>query len=147
MTSYDPPSYDPTDPYLYGRRPTDKAYRLRKASHEVMLAHAAAGDIPTNIRFVYYELEQAGVVDKTKTRAKGRGSDQGVTDALTWLRDEGLVPWPWIVDETRELTTWAYAATVADYLRDRVGEARLDCWGPANQRRCCCAKRARSAAS
>jgi len=111
----------------YGRRGTAKA-RLRQAVHRVLLDHEDAGELPTSNRFLYYELVQAGVIDKTKTRATGRGADQDLADASKWLRDEGIVPWTWIVDETREVTSWESAATVADYLRERVGTARLDCW-------------------
>jgi len=111
----------------YGR-PGTAAASLRQAVHHALLAHEAAGELPTSNRFLYYELVQAGVVDKTKTRATGRGSDQNLADACKWLRDEGLVPWDWIVDETRRVTTWAYASSVALYLYDRVSRARLDCW-------------------
>jgi hypothetical protein len=43
------------------------------------------------------------------------------------LREAGLVPWDWIVDETRELHQWAYAATVADYIAGALDSARIDC--------------------
>ena len=96
--------------------------------HDALLAHQRAGELPTSNRFLYYELVQAGVVDKTRTRATGRGADQDLADACKWLRDQGIVPWHWIVDETRVVTVWRYADTVAEYLRDVVDDARLDCW-------------------
>ena len=74
--------------------------------------------LPTSVRFIYYELIQQGVVAKEKTGA--RRPDQDVQEAITWLRKRGLVPWSWIVDETRSLTTWRYAATVADFVKDRL---------------------------
>ena len=55
-------------------------------------------------------------------------ADQNVSDASTWLRDQGLVPWEWIVDETRSLTAYMYANTIADYIIDSVDRARIDLW-------------------
>jgi hypothetical protein len=72
------------------------------------------------------------VVDKSKARGHPgvrRGVDQDVIDALTHLREQGLVPWSWIVDETRSLTAWKYRGSVADYVRDAIAYARIDCWG------------------
>jgi len=44
------------------------------------------------------------------------------------LREVGLVPWDWIGDETRTLSEWTYAPTVADFIKDAVDEARIDLW-------------------
>jgi hypothetical protein len=44
------------------------------------------------------------------------------------LREVGLVPWHWIEDQTRTLSEWTYAASVADFIRDKVDNARIDCW-------------------
>lgn len=76
----------------YGR-PGTKAARLRAAVHEALRGHEREGALPTSNRFVYYELVQLGAVDKTRTRATGRGADQDLSDASKWLRDRGLVPW------------------------------------------------------
>ena len=38
------------------------------------------------------------------------------------------MPWSWIVDETRDLTSWKFAASVADYVAESVDDARIDCW-------------------
>jgi hypothetical protein len=90
------------------------------------------GLLPTNVRFLFYELVQMAFIAKqrqsTKPGAKGRRADQDVIDAVFWLRDKALVPWDWIVDETRQLHAWSYAATVAAYLVATVEIARIDCW-------------------
>jgi hypothetical protein len=109
-------------------RPHTKAGRLQRAVLELLHEHDAAGELPTSNRFLFYELVQRGLLDKTKTRQTGRGSDQDLSDASKRLRDVGLVPWEWIVDETRHLTEWRYGATVADYLSDELDSARIDCW-------------------
>ncbi len=107
--------------------PTSKAGRLQRALLERLQAHEADGMLPTSGRFLYYELIADGIVSKVRTGA--RRTDQDPGDALTHLRQIGLVPWAWIVDETRELTEWTSAPTVADYVRDQVQYARLDPWG------------------
>ena len=46
-----------------------------------------------------------------------------------FLREQGVIPWSWIEDETRRLTVWDHAPTVADYMRDRLTEATINPWG------------------
>jgi hypothetical protein len=113
----------------YGR-PGSKAAAVRQAVHERLLLHDESGELPTSNRFILYELRQHNptVLYGHKSRAEGRGEDQNLTDASKWLRDNGLVPWPWIADETRRLTTYMYATTVAEFLRESVDEARIDLW-------------------
>jgi hypothetical protein len=116
----------------YGR-PGTKAAVLREAVHQQLLVHNASGDLPTSNRFVLYEMRQlnAGTLYGHKSRSQGRSEDQNLSDASKWLRDEGIVPWGWIVDETRSLTTYRYAPTVAEYLIDSLDYARIDPWGGA----------------
>jgi hypothetical protein len=109
-------------------RPESKAGRLRSAVLALLQEHRDKGDLPTSNRFLFYELVQLGVLDKGKTRQKGRGADQDLSDASKHLRDVGLIPWSWIVDETRTLTQWEYGVTVADYLLAALEHARVDCW-------------------
>jgi hypothetical protein len=71
----------------------------------------------------------SGVLYGHKSRGQGRSEDQNLSDASKWLRDAGLVPWSWIVDETRSLTAHRYAETIADYLLDSIDAARINCWG------------------
>ena len=80
------------------------------------------GMLPTSGRFLFYELVQAGVVSKVHTGA--RRPDQNLLDALTHLREAGLVPWDWIVDETRELT-WYRTAPQRGRIRARRGRLRF----------------------
>jgi hypothetical protein len=115
----------PTDHY-YGR---GQAAELRRAVHQLLLEHKAAGELPTSNRFLFYELRQrGGPLYGHSSRGQGRSQDQNLSDASTFLRHQGLAPWSWIVDETRSLAAYKYAETVADYLVDSVAEARIDCW-------------------
>lgn len=114
--------------------PESKAGRLRRAVLDRLRVHEREGTLPTSARFLFYELIQAGVVSKDtpapRPGAKGsRRADQGVIDALTDLREAGLVPWDWIEDETRELTRWRTAPSVAEYVAAQVDYASLDPWG------------------
>jgi hypothetical protein len=82
--------------------------------------------LPTSVRFLFYELVQQGVIAKA---AKGaRRPDQNLQDAVLHLRARGLVPWHWIVDETRSLQHASFGASVADHVAALVDVARLDLW-------------------
>ena len=113
--------------------PDSKAGRLQRACLTLLRQHQRDGAIPTNGRFLFYELEQQGVIPKAYLDASGRKRArqpaQDVSDATMRLRELGLVPWDWIVDETRELTAWRVAASVYEYITDSVADARIDCWG------------------
>lgn len=101
--------------------------KLQRALLELLRVHERDGTLPTSARFLFYELVQAGVVSKTRTGA--RRADQNTIDALTHLREAQLVPWEWIVDETRELTRWQTAQSVAQYVLASIKQATLDPWG------------------
>jgi hypothetical protein len=60
--------------------------------------------------------------------ANKHSEDQYLSEASKWLRDQGLVPWQWIVDETRSLSAYLYADSVSRYLLDAVADARINCW-------------------
>lgn len=118
---------------LYGRHGT-KAAKLRQAVHELLLSKRdERGNVSTNGRFVFYELEHTGLVRKSKP-GEGRrlpglpAGVQDLSDALFYLREQGIVPWRWISDETRTLHSWLYAGSVAEYVADSVAPARIDLW-------------------
>jgi hypothetical protein len=113
--------------------PESKRGRLQQACLDLLQQHERDGAIPTNGRFVFYELEQQGVVPKHyldgQGRKRARSPAQDISDALTVLRKIGLVPWSWLKDETCELIKWSYAASVYEYVVEEVEYARIDCWG------------------
>jgi hypothetical protein len=111
------------------RREDSKIGRLRTALQALLAEHQADGALPTSGRFLFYELVQRGVISKTANGA--RRPDQDMTEALTDLREDGLVPWEWIVDETRSLDGTFTAPTVADWLTAILDQARLDPWNGA----------------
>ena len=73
--------------------------QLQRIALDYLREKEAAGEIPTSIRFVFYELEQRGL--QTKAQTSKRKPAQNLTDAITVLRDVGLIPWDWIVDDGR----------------------------------------------
>jgi hypothetical protein len=112
--------------------PESKAGRLQRACLALLKQHEREGTIPTNGRFLFYELEQQGVVPKAYRDASGkeraRTPAQDISDATMRLRNVGPVPWDWILDESRDVTTWRYAGSVYEYVTDSVERARIDCW-------------------
>jgi hypothetical protein len=112
--------------------PDTKAGRLQRACLALLRRHEHEGTIPTNGRFLFYELEQEGVVPKAYRDADGnkrpRTAAQDISDATMRLRRLGLVPWDWILDETRDVGTRRCAASVYDYVAESVPLARIDCW-------------------
>lgn len=73
-----------------------KIGRLRRACFDKVLDHERDGTVPTNGRFLFYELEQDGVIPKTYRHpdgsARARQPRQDISDALMDLRKAGLVP-------------------------------------------------------
>ena len=91
------------------------------------------GLLPTDVRFVFYELVQIAFIPK-HSQSQSRKRRDGVRIRTPLMqcpatRQRGLVPWASTFDETRHLDVWRYAKTVADYLADTVKLARIDCWG------------------
>jgi hypothetical protein len=117
---------------------TGKAARTRQAVLDLLDRHAGTDyGLPTTIRFVFYELEQAGLAvkpspdDHRRNRRRSHGwppGQQDVTDAVTDLRAAGDVPWGWIADEERQLYAWDFGATIAAHVRERLDDARISPW-------------------
>src|SRR5690242_12852082 len=100
-----------------GRGKSARTLALVEAAIEVLR------DIqPASVRAVCYRLFTMGVIESMAKAETNRVSTQ-----LTWAREQGLLPWGWIVDETREaerINAWenpaAYVETVKRaYRRDR----------------------------
>ena len=89
----------------------------------IAVAHAILAEIqPASVRAVCYKLFTRGELPDMS-----KGSTNRVSRALTAAREDGLIPWPWIVDETRDLErtpSWSdpaefSEAVKAQYRRDR----------------------------
>jgi hypothetical protein len=109
--------------------PHTKRGKLQRACLEVLKEHERDDALPTNGQFLWYELVQKGVVLKREADSnRKRTPKQNIVDALTWLRDKGIIPWWWIADETRSLDVWEYAKSVYAYAANAVEDARIDLW-------------------
>lgn len=104
-----------------------RAGYLQRACLEIYQEHRHAGTLPTSLRFLFYELEGRGVVAKSYPGKSVTGG-QEVSRAFMTLREEGLVSWHDIVDETRSLHNPHRADTVAEATADMVGRMRKDPW-------------------
>jgi hypothetical protein len=108
--------------------------KLQRIALDLLHAKQAAGEIPTSIRFLFYELEQQGAQSKGERinpRTGGaykRKPAQDLTDAVTALREAGLIPWGWIVDDSRVVHRFGTTPSVAEYVAESVDFARLDPW-------------------
>jgi len=103
--------------------------KLQRICLELLREHRKDGDdgIPTNSRFLAYELIQRSVIVKHNDKGKRRG-DQNMHDALTHLRAKGIVPWLWLNDESRVInfnTSWD---SVAEWATTMVKHVRLNPW-------------------
>ena len=97
-----------------------------KAQGSLALVDAAYGILaeiqPASVRAVCYRLFAAGVIPSMAKASTARVSRQ-----LTWAREQSVIPWEWIVDETRaaeRISAWedpaAFIKTVQlSYRRDR----------------------------
>ncbi len=108
------------------REKTRNGY-LQRICLELYQEHRREGTLPTSLRFLFYELEGRGIVAKSYPGKTTTGS-QEVSRAFMVLREEGLVPWGDIVDESRSLHNPHRGATVAEAAADLLDRARKDPW-------------------
>lgn len=78
---------------------------------------------PATVRAVCYRLFVAGVIDSMDKNNTSRVSRQ-----LTYAREARLIPWRWIVDETREAECIPSWADPADFAHNVSLQYRRDNW-------------------
>ena len=101
---------------------------LRDLVFNLLQEHADDGALPTSARFLFYELVQRGQLSKQQTGK--RRADQDLHDALTDLREDGRVPWNWIVDETRSLDDYSGYPSIKLGVSVMLENIALDPWKP-----------------
>jgi hypothetical protein len=104
--------------------PDSNRGKVRTALMYLLDQHRRDGALPTSVRFLFYELVTRRIVNKDE----GDRPDKIVSGALTDLRERGLVPWGWIVDETREVFDYTGSATVAADWLTYLDSACRDPW-------------------
>ena len=78
---------------------------------------------PASVRAVCYRLFIDGLIPNM-----GKNATSGVSKKLVQAREEGVIPWEWIVDETREaerVNTWDNPEQI---IRAAVRGYRKDYW-------------------
>src|SRR5207237_5287526 len=78
---------------------------------------------PTSIRGVCYYLFTQGVIDSMEKRNTSK-----VSRLLTDAREQDIIPWEWIVDETRELERVASWDDPDEYVQAVRKSYRRDRW-------------------
>jgi len=78
---------------------------------------------PASVRAVCYRLFTAGVIDSMNKSCTNRVSTQ-----LVWAREQGVIPWEWIVDESREAERPATWADPAEFAAAMKRSFRRDAW-------------------
>lgn len=87
-------------------------------------AHAILSDIqPASVRAVCYRLFVAGVI-----RDMSKASTQRVSEQLVYARENRIIPWAWIVDETREAERQNLWDDPSEILDAAVRSYRKDYW-------------------
>lgn len=78
---------------------------------------------PASVRAVCYRLFTGGLID-----AMNKTNTDKVSRALVWAREEGIIPWKWIVDETREVEQVSSWNDPESLIRAAVSQYRKDYW-------------------
>jgi hypothetical protein len=96
-----------------------------KASLDLIAAmhNAAEAAQPITGRGIGYKLFAAGLIP-----SMARSEMAKVYRLLKEAREEGIIPWEWIVDETRELESVASWKDPASFMRSAARSYRRDAW-------------------
>lgn len=104
-----------------------KVGRLRWWGYQAILQHRRDGTIPTSLRHLYYEaVMDVACPDVQKHSTGARRSDQDLTEAMTDLREQGLVEWAEIEDRTRHLIQNFGWTSIAEGVEAYVNVVKLD---------------------
>lgn len=101
-----------------GRGKSAKSLELIQAAVEILREIQ-----PATVRAVCYRLFVAGVIDSMEKKNTSRVSVQ-----LTWAREQSIIPWHWIVDETREAEYVPSWDDPASFARSLSRQYRKDNW-------------------
>ena len=101
-----------------GRGKSQKTLELIAAAWEIL------NEIqPASVRAVCYQLFTLNLIASMSKNETNRVSTQ-----LTWARENGIIPWEWIVDETRAPERVAAWEDPAEYIEVVKRSYRRDRW-------------------
>ncbi|MDH3460456.1 MAG: hypothetical protein OEM00_05660, partial [Burkholderiaceae bacterium] len=78
---------------------------------------------PATVRAVCYRLFCLKLITNMS-----KGSTDKVSKQLVWAREDGRLPWHWIVDETREAERISSWRNPSDFIESAVRQYRKDYW-------------------
>jgi hypothetical protein len=118
---------------FFNDTPTGK---LRRIVFDLWKQHFVEKMLPTNIRFLFYELIGQHILSKAdkyierngETVKRRRTDSQILTDVLTELRVRELIPWSDIIDETRDVDLPWHPLTIADGMHNAWRYTEIDLW-------------------
>jgi hypothetical protein len=108
-------------------RRSAKNEEIYEALFEQLKKHEAEGTLPTSHRFLFYELVMLAIIEKHSDSGR---PDSPSNTQLIRLREEGRVPWDWIIDETRSLENFTGYVSVRAGLLAKLRFTELDPWAP-----------------
>jgi len=94
-----------------------KTLTILEAAHSILEAHH-----PMTVRQLYYRLVSIQVSENS------RSAYQAVSKALVAARKDGLIPWAWIEDRTRQPRTVNMWANLSDFGKSVLSSYRRDVW-------------------
>src|ERR1700731_4637044 len=103
---------------MSGRGLALKSKELISASHEILEQIQ-----PASVRSVCYQLFNRNII-----RGMTTGETQKVSRLLVYARERGILPWQWIVDETRAPERVSAWSNLADYGEAVLRSYRRDFW-------------------
>lgn len=101
-----------------GRGKAQATLRLIEACQEILREIQ-----PATVRAVCYRLFTMGLIPNMSKNSTNKVSKQ-----IVWAREQGHIPWEWVVDETREaerVNTWSNSDAI---IRAAVTTYRRDYW-------------------
>jgi hypothetical protein len=108
---------------MSGRGLAQKSKGLIQASYEILEQIQ-----PASVRAVCYQLFTRGIIASMKT-----SETQKVSKQLVYARENGIIPWEWIVDETRTGECYNTWGDLSSYGRTVVKGYRKDFWRHQNE--------------
>jgi hypothetical protein len=100
------------------RGKSQESLRLIEASYQILKEIQ-----PASVRAVCYKLFTQGIIPNMS-----KGSTSKVSKNLVYAREQGLIPWNWIVDETRSADRTQTWKDTSSLIKAAVNGYRRDYW-------------------
>lgn len=102
-----------------GRGKSQRSLDLIEAAHDILVEIQ-----PASVRAVCYRLFSINMIE-----SMSKGETNRVSTQLTWAREQGIIPWSWIVDETRDAEIgWVGWENPEAFRRNTLATYRRDRW-------------------